>query len=56
MIGALADYISTENEDFEPMNANFGIIPSLEQKIKDKKVRYEELSKRAISALKSIKI
>ena len=28
MIGALAKYISTENEKFQPMNANFGIIKS----------------------------
>ena len=32
MIGALAKYISTENEKFQPMNANFGILPQLEEK------------------------
>ena len=49
MIGALAKYISTENDKFQPMNANFGILPELDIKIKDKKAKYEELAKRALS-------
>lgn len=32
MIGALAKYISTPNEKFQPMNANFGILPQLDEK------------------------
>ena len=52
MIGTLADYISTKKENFQPMNANFGILPPLEgNRIKDKKKRYEELSKRALKIL-----
>ena len=51
MIGALAKYISTENDKFQPMNANFGILPPLEEKIRDKKLRYEKLADRAISSL-----
>jgi len=52
MTGALADYISTKKDNFQPMNANFGILPELEGKrIKDKKKRYEELSKRALKNL-----
>ena len=53
MIGALSKYISTTNERFQPMNANFGILPPLSEKIKDKKQRYEELSKRGIEILRS---
>ncbi|MBO5349102.1 MAG: methylenetetrahydrofolate--tRNA-(uracil(54)-C(5))-methyltransferase (FADH(2)-oxidizing) TrmFO [Clostridia bacterium] len=49
MIGALAKYISTENEKFQPMNANFGILPPLDEKIRDKKLRYEKLADRAIA-------
>ena len=48
MIGALAKYISTENEKFEPMNANFGILPALPEKIKDKKIKYGKLADRSI--------
>ena len=50
MIGALAKYISTPNEKFQPMNANFGILPELKEKIKDKKKRYERLAQRAIES------
>ena len=48
MIGALSKYISTPNEKFQPMNANFGILPSLEEKIKDKKLKYQKLAERAL--------
>lgn len=52
MIGALTDYISTPNEKFQPMNANFGILPKLPEKIRDKQERYKKLSDRAISIMK----
>lgn len=55
MIGALAKYISTENEKFQPMNANFGIVPELGEKIKDKKLKYGKLADRAIENLKNDK-
>lgn len=54
MTGALANYISTPNEKFQPMNANFGIVPGLEKRIKDKKEKYKILADRAISKLKEI--
>lgn len=56
VIGALADYISTENKKFQPMNANFGILPSLDEKIKDKKLKYEKLADRAIEEVKKVDI
>lgn len=52
IIGALSKYISTPNEKFQPMNANFGIVPELEEKIKDKKKRYEKLGDRALENIK----
>lgn len=51
MIGALSKYISTTNERFQPMNANFGILPELDEKIKDKKLKYTLLADRAIENL-----
>ena len=56
MIGALAKYISTEKDKFQPMNANFGIVPEHENKIKDKKLKYEKLADRGLSAIKNIKM
>ena len=53
MIGALAKYISTPNEKFQPMNANYGILPELEgNKISDKKIKYGKISDRAISEIR----
>ena len=54
VIGALTDYISSPNEKFQPMNANFGILPELEEKIRDKKLRYEKLADRALDKLERI--
>ena len=52
VIGALAKYISTPNNKFQPMNANFGILPELEgKKIKDKKERYRKLAERSLENL-----
>ncbi len=49
MIGALIGYITDETvENFQPMGANFGILPPLEEKIKDKRERYMALSQRSL--------
>lgn len=55
MTGALCSYISDETvKDFQPMGANFGILPPIEPKVKDKKQRYAALAERALSALERI--
>lgn len=52
VIGSLAKYISTSNDKFQPMNANFGILPELEgKKIRDKKERYMKLAERSLENL-----
>ncbi len=49
MMGALTKYISDETvKNFQPMGAAFGIVPPLEEKIRDKKERYEALAKRSL--------
>ena len=55
MLGSLANYISTENKNYQPMNANFGIIRPLELKIKDKKLKYEKLANIAIDSIEKLK-
>ena len=50
MIGALLGYITDSYvEKFQPMGANFGILPELDTKIKDKKERYAALSSRSLN-------
>ncbi len=52
-IGALLSYITDETvEKFQPMGANFGILPELEQRPRDKKLRAEAYAMRALNALK----
>ena len=51
VIGALAKYISTTNGKFQPINANFGILPELEEKIRDKKLRYQKMAERSLEKL-----
>lgn len=48
IMGALTAYVSTENRDFQPMNANFGILPPPEKKIKDKLARKAAYAERAV--------
>ena len=52
VIGALSKYISSPHDNFQPMNANFGILLELPQKIRDKKERYNNLAKRSLEILK----
>ena len=49
--GALQTHISTPTKDFQPMNANFGILTPLPVRIKDKKERYKTLAERALQAI-----
>ncbi len=53
--GALSAHISTPTKDFQPMNANFGILAPLPVRIKDKKERYRALAERALQTIDEIK-
>lgn len=50
--GQLQRHVSTTNEDYQPMNANFGLLPPQETKIKDKKLRKIAYYERGVSALR----
>jgi len=53
MIGGLLIYITTADiENFQPMNANFGLLPPLEKRIKGKKERRKFLANKAIGDMK----
>lgn len=53
--GALSAHISTPNKNFQPMNANYGLLPPLSKEVRDKKQRYKILSERAIKNITEYK-
>lgn len=57
MIGAMANYIvDNTSKNFQPMNANFGIIKPLPERIKDKKEKYERYANRSLEILENFEI
>ena len=52
MLSSLAGYVCTPNKNFQPMGASFGLLPPPENKIRDKRERYEALSARALADLR----
>ena len=57
VLGALIDYtINGGESDYQPLNANFGILPALDVVIKDKKERKLAYSERAIRDMKEYRI
>lgn len=51
VLGALTNYITTENKDFQPMNANFGILPPLDKIIRDKAERKRAMAERSLACV-----
>lgn len=52
MLGSLANYItSADPEHFQPMNANFGILPPLPERVRDKEQRKSMMAQRAVQAI-----
>lgn len=54
ILGALARHVSTPCANFQPMNANYGILDPLDVRVKGKRNRYEKLSERAINVLTEV--
>lgn len=50
-IGAIIKYITEEKKNFQPMGPNFGVIKSLDERIKDKKLKYNKISEIALNYL-----
>ena len=63
MIGSLMNFISNKNaimtsqkkNKFQPMPPSFGLVPELDTKIKDKKIRYKAYQERSLKALQDFK-
>ncbi len=55
LLGALARHVTTPTPNFQPMNANFGILDALPYRVRGKKNRYEKLSEVAIDTLNEVK-
>ena len=53
MCGALLGYITTPTQDFQPMGANMGLLGPLEQRVRDKRLRYRRLALRAVQELQN---
>lgn len=54
-IGALALYVSNQSvAEFQPMNINFGIMPALGYKVKGKRNKNAELSRRSLELMESL--
>ena len=55
ILGALSAHIAGANKNFQPMNANFGILRPSEIKIRDKKERYKYFAERALKTVREYK-
>ncbi len=51
MLGALCRHVAEPTKNYQPMGANFGILPPIEPRIRDKKQRYAAIADRAVRAM-----
>ena len=56
VLGALSAHISGANQNFTPMNANFGILKAGDRRIRDKKTRYTYLATRSLGYIAGYKL
>lgn len=55
VLGALTRHVTSPTTDFQPMNANFGILDKLDQRIRGKRNRYEKLAEKSLARISEIK-
>ena len=53
MIGALCRYVTTPQKEFQPMKANYGLLPPLETRLRGKSERHQQMSERALRDLEA---
>lgn len=54
MLGALCHYVThADPDEFQPMKANFGILPEMDRRIKNKRERYQAYAQRALNDLRA---
>ncbi|MBQ6864681.1 MAG: methylenetetrahydrofolate--tRNA-(uracil(54)-C(5))-methyltransferase (FADH(2)-oxidizing) TrmFO [Clostridia bacterium] len=57
MLGALSAYVADESiKNFQPMGAAMGLLPPVEEKIRDRAARYEALAMRSLAALEAVMV
>lgn len=57
MLGALSFHISSSwSHNFQPMGSNMGILPPLEENVRDKKLKYAKLAERSLAAIDSLRL
>jgi methylenetetrahydrofolate--tRNA-(uracil-5-)-methyltransferase len=53
MSGALCRYVTTPQKEFQPMKANYGLLPPLATRIRKKRDRHNKMSERALHDLEA---
>ena len=51
MCGALSGYVASPNPNFQPMNANYGVLAAGFADVRDKKLKKQLLGERALSEI-----
>ncbi len=55
MLGGLARHVSEESGDYQPMNANFGLLAPLESRIRNKQERYARMAERSLNVIEALR-
>ena len=54
VIGALAAHVSSPNADFQPMNANYGVLQPLEKEVRDKALKKRMFAERSLQIVREM--